>query len=87
MEQEKIKKVRKSLVTSGFFKKSGDIFFGATSQHCEPKKISVRKTQKPQRFLGFFRAIFQGGIQKTSFPKNDLWGGLELKHIAVETYF
>ena len=31
---------------------------------------------------GFFRAIFQGGIQKISFPKNDLWGGLELKCIA-----
>ena len=28
---------------------------------------------------GFFRAVFQGGIQKISFPKNDLWGGLELK--------
>ena len=28
---------------------------------------------------GFFRVIFQGGIQKISFPKNDLWGGLELK--------
>ena len=27
---------------------------------------------------GFFRAIFQGAIQKISFPKNDLWGGLEL---------
>lgn len=26
------KKGRKSLTTSGFFKKSGDIFFGATSQ-------------------------------------------------------
>ena len=23
------------------------------NQQCEPKKISVRKTQKPQRFLGF----------------------------------
>ena len=32
------KKGRKSLTTSGFFKKSGDIFFGATSQ----KKHSVR---------------------------------------------
>ena len=31
---------------------------------------------------GFFRAIFQGAIQKISFPKNDLWGGLELKYIA-----
>jgi len=27
---------------------------------------------------GFFYVIFQGGIQKISFPKNDLWGGLEL---------
>lgn len=27
------KKGRKSLTTSGFFKKSGDIFFGATSQY------------------------------------------------------
>lgn len=27
------KKGRKSLTTSGFFKKSGDIFFGATSQN------------------------------------------------------
>ena len=33
--------------------KKQNIFFGATCQHCEPKKISVRKTQKPQRFLGF----------------------------------
>jgi hypothetical protein len=31
---------------------------------------------------GFFRAFFQGGIQKISFPTNDLWGGLELKYIA-----
>jgi len=29
--RKNIKKVRKGLVTSGFFKKSGDIFFGATS--------------------------------------------------------
>ena len=27
--------------------------------------------------LGFFRAIFQGAIQKISFPKNALGGGLE----------
>ena len=25
--------------------------------------------------------FFQGGIQKISFPKNDLWGGLELKKL------
>jgi len=27
---------------------------------------------------GFCFAIFQSKIQKISFPKNDLWGGLEL---------
>ena len=47
-------------------------------QQVAPKKISGRKTLEPQRFLGFFRAIFQGGIQKISFPKNGHWGGLEL---------
>ena len=30
---------------------------------------------------GFCYAIFQGGIQKISFPKNDLWGGLELLNL------
>lgn len=30
------KKGRKSLTTSGFFKKSGDIFFGATSHKIKP---------------------------------------------------
>ena len=35
---------------------------------------------KPRNHNGFwfFCAVFQGGIQKISFPKNDLWGGLEL---------
>ena len=32
---------------------------------------------------GFFRAIFQGGIQKIAFPKNDLWGRLELNLEAI----
>ena len=44
------KEGRKSLTTIGFFKKSGDIFFGATSQQVAPKKISGLKTQKPQGF-------------------------------------
>jgi len=30
---------------------------------------------------GFFRAFFQCGIQKISFPKNELWVGLELNSI------
>lgn len=34
------KKGRKSLTTSGFFKKSGDIFFGATS-HEKPLSLAV----------------------------------------------
>ena len=33
------KKGRKSLTTSGFFKKSGDIFFGATSQKSIPHGV------------------------------------------------
>ena len=33
------KKGRKSLTTSGIFKKSGDIFFGATSHHRTLKMI------------------------------------------------
>ena len=36
------------------------------------------KNPRAATVLGFFRAIFQGGIQKISFPKNGLWGGLEL---------
>lgn len=35
------KKGRKSLTTSGFFKKSGDIFFGATSQTKEKQPIGL----------------------------------------------
>ena len=64
------KKGRKSLTTSGFFKKSGDIFFGATSQQVAPKKISVLKTQKPQRFLGFFMPIFNVEFKRYHFPKS-----------------
>lgn len=37
------KKGRKSLTTSGFFKKSGDIFFGATSQ-CRKKSIVAKQS-------------------------------------------
>ena len=36
------------------------------------------KNPRAATVLGFFRAFFQGGIQKISFPKNGLWGGLEL---------
>ena len=39
--RKNIKKVRKGLVTSGFFKKSGDIFFGATSQTKEKQPIGL----------------------------------------------
>ena len=49
------------------------------NQQVAPKKISVLKTQKPQRFLGFFMPIFKVEFKRYHFPKNDLWGGLELK--------
>ena len=38
-------------------------------QHCEPKKISVRKTPKPQRFLGFFVPFFKVEFKRYHFPK------------------
>ena len=49
------KKGRKSLTTSGFFKKSGDIFFGATSQTKQSTVLSdgafvfVREGMNAQR--------------------------------------
>ena len=39
------------------------------NQHCEPKKISVRKTRKPQRFLGFFLPFFKVQFKRYHFPK------------------
>ena len=39
-------------------------------QQCEPKKISVRKTQKPQRFLGFFVPFFKVEFKRYHFPKS-----------------
>jgi len=36
---------------------------------------------------GFSYAIFQSEIQKISFPKNDLWGGLELNAWAFRGRF
>ena len=36
---------------------------------------------------GFFLAIFQGGIQKISFPKTTFWGGLELNSTDIKGRF
>ena len=49
------------------------------SQHCEPKKISVRKTQKPQRFLGFFVPFFKVEFKRYHFPKTTF--GEDLNYI------
>ena len=68
-DKKEYKKVRKSLVTSGFFGKFRDIFFGATSQQVAPKKISVPKTQEPQRFLGFFVPFFKVEFKRYHFLK------------------
>lgn len=48
----------------------GNIFFGATRQQVAPKKISGLKTQKPQRFLGFFMPIFKVEFKRYHFPKS-----------------
>ena len=76
------KKVGKIFTTSGFFKKSSDIFFGATSQQVAPKKISVLKTQKPQGFT-------------PKGTKNDRWakadagqaGKRESKRLPLSCFF
>jgi len=53
------------------------------NQHCEPKKISVRKTRKPGRFLGFLMPFFKVQFKRYLFPKNDHWGRLELYVRAI----
>ena len=40
------------------------------NQQVAPKKISVLKTQKPQRFLGFFMPIFKVEFKRYHFPKS-----------------
>ena len=74
------KEGRKSLTTIGFFKKSGDIFFGATSHIVKPKKISWLRTPEISRFRGFFSRFLafsqprglriQSAEKKISFQKN-----------------
>ena len=50
--------------------------------YCNPEKDIGAKNPETAVFSGFFRAFFQGGIQKISFPKNDFWGGLELNTLV-----
>jgi len=45
------------------------------------------QTPETTTVSGFFRAFFQGGIQKISFPKNDLWGGLKLNSKDIKGRF
>ena len=39
------------------------------NQQCEPKKISVRKTPKPQRFRGFVMPFFKVKFKRYHIPK------------------
>lgn len=59
------KKGRKSLTTNGFFKKSGDIFFGATSQ-----KRNLSCLPRQERFILAFRSKYRANNRK-----NGLWSG------------
>ena len=45
-----------------------DIKIGATCQHCEPKKDIGSENPETAVVSGFCYAIFQGVIQKISFP-------------------
>lgn len=40
------------------------------TQQVAPKKILGLKTQKPQRFLGFFMPIFKVEFKRYHFPKS-----------------
>ncbi len=60
------KKGRKSLTTSGFFKKSGDIFFGATSH-----KRNLFCLPRQERFFLAFWAKYRGNIEKSGFGAGD----------------
>ena len=46
------------------------------NQQVAPKRISGLKTQKPQRFLGFFMPIFKVEFKRYHFPKSTFWGDL-----------
>ena len=82
MEQEKIKKVRKSLVTSGFFKNPVISFSVLRANIANRKRYRFGKPRNHNGFWVFY-ANFQDEIQKISFPQNDLWGGLELKLLQL----
>ena len=62
-----------------------------SAQRCPPdtRTLSPQPTERTEKDIGskspetttvsgFFCTIFQGAIQKISFPQKDLWGGLEL---------
>ena len=57
-------------ITIIYINLTSDIFFGATCQQVAPKKISGLKTQKPQRFLGFFMLILKVEFKRYHFPKS-----------------
>ena len=42
---------------------------GSRNQHCEPKKISVQKTPKPQRFRGFVLPFLKCNSKDIISPK------------------
>ena len=58
-----------------FIKRRKYLYYSRLTTSSTEKDIGA-KTPRAAPVLGFFRAFFQGGIQKISFHKNDLWGGL-----------
>ena len=69
MNSEKVLDVAFHCGEKHFYYKIVCIFFGTSTQQFEPKKISVWKTQKPKRFLGFFVSFFTVGFKRYHFPK------------------
>ena len=48
------------------------------NQQCEPKKISVRKAPKPQRFRGFVMPFCKVKFKRYHFPKTTFGEGFDL---------
>ena len=60
-----------ALATDDWF---GGTYAGSEASRCPPP---ATKKKTPSIRMGSFRTILQGGIQKISFLKDDLWGGFE----------
>ena len=68
-QRKTVKKFDRQQKSHPFSSKMGGIYFVRSRQQVAPKKISVPKTQEPQRFLGFFVPFFKVEFKRYHFLK------------------